>query len=107
MIFHLESVPHPPPRGLKPRRVHRRYHVPNAQRIPLSSPTFQHFLKIIYIYIHVDSWIYMIECYLRGARMSEHKVPQLSISRLSHFATTFESGYTYVNINICTYMFTY
>ena len=44
---------------------------------------------IIYIYIYVDRQIYKIECYLHGARMSEHKVPQLSISRLSHFATTF------------------
>ena len=60
MIFHFESVPLPPlpPRGLKPRRVHRRYHVPNArnnddqaQRIPLSSPTFQHFFRYYIIYI--------------------------------------------------------
>ena len=36
----------------------------------------------------------MIECYLHGAMMSEHKVPQLSISRLSHFDTTFLCGYT-------------
>ena len=60
MIFHFESVP-PPPRGLKPRRVHRRYHVPNArnnddqaQRIPLSSPTFQHFFRYYILYIYVD-----------------------------------------------------
>ena len=39
--------------------------------------------------------------------MSEHKVLQLSISRLSHFATTFLSGYTYVNINIYIYNYIY
>ena len=42
----------------------------------------------------------MIECYLDRAMMSEHKVLQLSISRLSHFATIFFCGFTYVNINI-------
>ena len=47
----------------------------------------------------------MIECYLDRAMMSEHKVLQLSISRLSHFATTFSSGYTYVNINIYIYLY--
>ena len=49
----------------------------------------------------------MIECYLDRAMMSEHKVLQLSISRLSHFATTFLSGYTYVNINIYIYIYVY
>ena len=44
----------------------------------------------------------MIECYLDRAMMSEHKVLQLSISRLSHFATTFFKW-----IYICKYQYIY
>ena len=43
-------------------------------------------------------YIIKIEGYLHGARMSEHKVPQLSISRLSHFATIL---YIYIYLYIC------
>ena len=42
----------------------------------------------------------MIECFLHRAMVSEHKWLQLSISRLSDFATTLLSGYTDANMNL-------
>ena len=48
----------------------------------------------------IARYIFKIEGYLHGARMSEHKVPQLSISRLSHFATIFLI-YIYIFVYMC------
>ena len=86
MIFHFESV-HPPLAGSNPAVyiVATMYLMRGIMIMMTKHKGFlsAHPLSNTFLDIYK---IYKIEGYLHGARMSEHKVPQLSISRLSHFA---------------------